>query len=185
MFKQITAATVLALLTMSPVAAQDSAEALAWEAAKATGTSAEVFEFIEQYPNGEFTKEAKAYMIDLLWVELAANAPEQATVVEVAVADSVPVTFSTPLTEGSADIVGMTLEKLIDGTPLYPPVEGLPESYWKDQNCSNCHTWEQANLCTQANSYLTDAGAENLVKKHPYGGTFKMNLRNWAQGGCE
>jgi len=123
-------------------------------------------------------------MIDLLWVELATNAPE--TPSEATPLQSVTsVTFSAPLSEGSSDIVGKTLEDLIAGTPLYPPVEGLPEEYWKTKECSSCHEWEQANLCTQANTYLSDAGAENLVKQHPYGGTFKLNLRNWAQAGCE
>jgi len=74
---------------------------------------------------------------------------------------------------------------LIEGTPLFPPVEGLPESFWKEQECSNCHEWEAANLCTQANSYLSEAGSVNLEKQHPYGGTFKVSLRNWAAGGCE
>jgi hypothetical protein len=68
---------------------------------------------------------------------------------------------------------------------LFPPVEGLPESYWKDQQCSNCHDWQRANLCVQANTYLSDVGSENLTKQHPYGGTFKQNLRSWARGGCE
>lgn len=184
MLRQMTVATMLAIMTLNPAAAQDSAEAAAWEQVKATGTSAEVFAFIEQYPNGEFTKEAKAHMIDLLWVELATNSPDAPTT-DIVTQPTEPVSFSVPLTEGSPDIVGMTLEKLIDGTPLFPPVEGLPEEYWKDQNCSGCHEWEQANLCTQANSYLSDAGAENLIKQHPYGGSFKLNLRSWAQNDCQ
>lgn len=184
MFKHVVAPALCALLIASSAMAQDMSEAEAWERAKESGASAEVFAFIEKYPNGEFAKEAKSYMIDLLWVELAANAPETSEE-DASQQAPAPVTFSAPLTDGSDEIIGKTLEELITGTPLYPPVEGLPEEYWKTQECSSCHEWQRANLCTQANTYLSDAGAENLVKQHPYGGTFKLNLRNWAQSGCE
>lgn len=185
MFRSITMAVILSLATAQAVSAQSNEEA-AWNAAKSSGTSAEVFEFIETYPEGEFTAEAKAYLIDLLWTELDGEAAAPATAeAETAEAEVVAVTFSTPLTVGTPEIIGKSLEELIESSPLFPPVEGLPEEYWKEQQCSNCHEWEEANLCTQANSYLSDAGGENLTKKHPFGGAFKLNLRSWAQGGCE
>lgn len=183
MLRNVIAPVIGVLLTTSTAMAQDASETAAWDLARESGTSAEVFAFIEEYPNSEYVTEAKSYMIDLLWVELA-TAPEAQTE-EVVVQEIVPVTFSAPITEGSEDIIGKSLEQLIVGSPLYPPVEGLPEEYWKTQECSSCHEWQQANLCTQANSYLSDAGAENLIKQHPYGGTFKLNLRNWAQNDCE
>lgn len=176
----------LTLLVAATIASsQDAAESAAWDAAKESATSESIFAFIEQYPNGAYTKEAKAYMIDLLWQELADTNAEQDTTEPTQASLSTAILFDQPLTEGSPDIVGRSLEELILSSPMFPPVEGLPEEYWKEQECSNCHEWKQANLCTQANTYLADAGAENLNKKHPFGGTFKMNLRNWAQGGCE
>jgi hypothetical protein len=184
MFKYILAPALCAILAVNTAAAQEISDVDAWEAAKESATSTEVFAFIEKYPNSEFAKEAKSYMIDLLWVELAANAPE--SVPDNAIKQpATAIVFNVPLTEGTPDVLGKSLEELIAGTPLYPPVEGLPEEYWKTQECSNCHQWEKANLCTQANSYLSDAGAANLTKPHPYGGTFKLNLRDWAQNGCE
>lgn len=185
MFRSIPTAVFLTLSTVHAVSAQTD-EATAWEAARSSGASAEVFEFIENYPDGEFTSAAKAHLIDLLWTELDGDAvvPGAAEATD-AEPEVVSVTFSAPLTIGTPEVIGKSLEELIDGSPLFPPVEGLPESYWKEQQCSNCHEWEQANLCTQANTYLSDAGGENLSKKHPYGGGFKLNLRNWAQGGCE
>ena len=90
-----------------------------------------------------------------------------------------------PILNRDRGVIASRLEELIQSSPLFPPVEGLPEEYWKEQECSNCHEWEQANLCTQANSYLSDRGGENLTKRHPFGGAFKLNLRNWAQSGCE
>lgn len=191
MYRTVLSTTALLLVIATTVSAQgtQSEEAQAWDAVKDSSASADVFAFIEAYPNGEFTKDAQALMIDLLWAELAATGPETEAETATEQADNtqeaVTVTFSDPLTEGDAAIVGRSLEELIQGTPLFPPVEGLPESYWKTQECSNCHEWEQANLCTQANTYLTDAGSANLVKEHPYGGTFKLNLRNWAMAGCE
>jgi hypothetical protein len=112
-------------------------------------------------------------------------AVEESVAEEPAAQSIVALTFNTPLTEGAPEIVGKTIAELVEGNPLFPPVEGLPESYWKAQECSNCHEWLQENLCAQANTYLSDAGSENLVKQHPYGGTFKQNLRIWAIGGCE
>lgn len=201
--------TTMALAQEAAAGSGQSAETLAWEAVKDSSASADVFAFIESYPDGAYTKEAQALMIDLLWAEMASASPapaaeepvsedvvsdepvteevvnEDVAAEEPAPQDIVAVTFNMPLTQGAPAIVGKTIEELISGTPLFPPVEGLPESYWKTQDCSNCHEWEQANLCVQANTYLTDAGAENLVKEHPYGGTFKQNLRSWATDGCQ
>ncbi len=165
-------------------AAPLSEEAQAWNDVKQSDASSDVFEFIERYPNGEFSKEAKALMIDLLWMEMAADGP--APSVDASEDSEVtPVTFGAPLTVGAPEIVGRSIEELIAGNPLFPPVEGLPEEFWKEQGCSSCHEWQRANLCDQANTYLGDAGGENLSKQHPYGGSFKLSLRDWAIGGCE
>ena len=93
--------------------------------------------------------------------------------------------FGQPLATGARGIAGKSIAELIKGSPLYPPVEGLPESYWKAEACTNCHQWSQANLCDQATYYTTDTGTGNQEKQHPYGGSFKQNLRVWAQGGCK
>lgn len=182
-FTLLATASVLTAQETTTQQAEQSAEALAWETVKNSEASADVFAFIEQYPNGAFVKDAKARMIDLLWVEMA-QSPVPASEIT-AQQEVVSVTFNVPLEVGAPEIVGKTIEELITGSPLFPPIEGLPEEYWKAQECSDCHEWQQANLCTQANSYLSDAGSENLTKPHPYGGTFKLNLRNWAVGGCE
>lgn len=186
MLRNITTAVILSLATAQGISAQTGDEAADWDAAKSSGASAEVFEFIENYPDGEFTADAKAHLIDLLWKELdgEGTAPATAEATEPA-AEVVAVTFSAPLTVGTPEVIGKSIEELIAGTPLFPPVEGLPEEFWKEQTCSNCHEWEQANLCDQGKTYMSDAGGENLSKQHPYGGAFKLNLRNWAQGGCE
>ena len=95
------------------------------------------------------------------------------------------VAFSVPLAAGSSDVAGKSIEELIAGVPLFAPIDGLPEELWKEQECSSCHEWNPANLCEEANFYLGEGGAVSLGKPHPYGGTFKLNLAQWARGGCQ
>lgn len=184
MVRNILAGLLAFVFATSVGFAQDAAETAAWEVAQQSTTSEEVFAFVEKYPNSVYAKDAKALMIDLLWGELAEESPEQTPERAVLASVSPVILFSQPLTDASPEIQGRSIEELISSSPLFPPVEGLDEAYWKDQKCSNCHEWKQANLCTQANTYLSDAGSENLTKQHPYGGTFKQTLRNWAQDGC-
>jgi hypothetical protein len=68
---------------------------------------------------------------------------------------------------------------------MFPPIEGLPESYWKSQNCSSCHQWTRERLCTQANTYLSLNMQRSLSKQHPFGGVMKRSLKSWAAGGCQ
>jgi hypothetical protein len=92
------------------------------------------------------------------------------------------ITFLAPLTQ-AGPIQGRSISQIIEGSPQYPPVEGLPDSYWKDKNCSNCHQWNKAALCEQGNTYLTQTGEFALGKRHPIDG-FKQVLRDWASEGC-
>lgn len=169
---------------------------------------------METYPDGPYSDRAQVLIVDLLATELtdnsdapvadqAAAAPEPdqaeqptetpqtsepadpelaAIVAQIAATE---VSFTTPLAAGSPDITGQTIEALIAGFATFPPIEGLAEEMWIDQTCASCHAWNAENLCEQANFYLDDAGAENLAKPHPYGGTFKRNLAQWALGGCQ
>lgn len=182
-----------------PVAPEEVA---AWEALKGTAGSSELLVFLGQFPDGAFADEAKDMLVQVLAAEQSAavltipaediTAPGSDVATEIAAVtptdtaatEPVAVSFATPLVQGDPAIVGKTIAELIKGSPLFPPVEGLPESFWKDQTCSACHAWDEANLCAQANTYLTEAGSVNLTKQHPYGGTFKQNIRDWAIGGC-
>lgn len=113
-------------------------------------------------------------------------APQATTDAATPTAAAVPVDvrFMQPLTIGDPAIVGKTIAQIIKSSPIFPPVEGLPEEYWKTKTCSNCHTWKQENLCEQAQVYIGENAARSLDKRHPFGGSFKSNLRAWAQGGC-
>ncbi|GGA15687.1 hypothetical protein [Neptunicoccus cionae] len=96
-----------------------------------------------------------------------------------------PVVYSTPLASGGADVEGLTLEQLIEGSPLFPPIEGLPEQLWKGKTCSTCHQWQRADLCDQAKRYLPETAQQALKKQHPYGGALKLHLKAWAQNDCQ
>lgn len=91
---------------------------------------------------------------------------------------------NSPFTSGPPEIAGKTIAEVVALSPLFSPIEGIPDELWKGQRCSNCHQWTRDALCTQANSYLTENAARSLAKEHPFGGPFKGSLRNWAQGGC-
>jgi len=95
-----------------------------------------------------------------------------------------PVTFSAPLLGGDPWVAGRSIEQLIAGSPLHPPLEGLPDELWKDQQCSSCHQWERVNVCEQASFYTQPQNASRMNKPHPYGGSFKANLKLWADAGC-
>ena len=61
---------------------------------------------------------------------------------------------------------------------------GLPDSYWKDRQCKDCHQWTKEALCAQGQTYLTSTGEFALEKEHPLDG-FKQVLRQWAAAGCQ
>jgi hypothetical protein len=97
----------------------------------------------------------------------------------------IELTFKMPLTSGDAPLKGKSIEELVALSPLFSPIEGIPEELWKDQSCTNCHKWTKEALCTQGTTYVTAGNDEAVLKKHPYGGGFKLNLRAWADGGCK
>lgn len=166
-------------------------EQAAFEAAQAEASVAGYRAFIERFPDGTFAEFVRGE-IDTLSkgtghdpvgegvTETAALAP--------APADAVPATadvrFDTPLTNGGEGVLGRTIAELIAAEPLFAPIEGIPDEMWKGQTCANCHNWERANICEQAGRYLASNAEASLKKPHPYGGSFKSNLRNWAAGGC-
>ena len=80
-------------------------------------------------------------------------------------------------------IDGKSIAQLIDGKPLFPPVEGLDKTVW-DMHCTSCHQWKQPRLCEQATNYVkVDISIMRL--DHPYGTRFKVALANWANEGCK
>lgn len=98
--------------------------------------------------------------------------------------DDQPIRFDGRLSLPGTKMDGRTIEELIVGTPLFPPIEGLDKAIWENKACGTCHQWTKERLCVQATTYI---GRENMVGRleHPYGLPFKELLEQWAEDGCQ
>lgn len=183
--------------TNEPPPGPGTDELAAFDAAMAAA-SREAYEgFIAQYP--------ASILVEAVNIELAALPPADPAEPQIEkglqISPSQPdapmdpvlyeqagITFSTPLTLGSPEIVGRTLEQLIaEGTPLYPPFAELPEEVWKGKKCTTCHEWNRAILCDQGKVMLLQdsaAAQHSLAQPHPLGIPFKLTLRAWAKADC-
>lgn len=178
----------------SPVAKGPSAEEQQmFELAQAEASIASYQAYLDVFPEGVFAEFASREVLALQ--EKAGNDPEgegvtpapevvAAPVPKAPEALSGPITFETAVVSELSAVSGRSIAELIKMSPLYPPVEGLPEEYWKDQTCSNCHQWTQERLCNQAGAYLSANMERSLDKKHPFGGALKRHLKGWAEAGC-
>ncbi|WP_171175074.1 caspase domain-containing protein [Ruegeria sp. HKCCD8929] len=139
--------------------------------------------YLQAYPQGAFSDQATERVAAL--EQAAKTITRKAEAQPAAPGSDEVVTLNSRLTFGNTHVQGKTISDLIKGSPQFPPIEGLPEALWKDQQCSNCHQWTPDTLCTQANTYVDHPAAGNIAKEHPYGGGLKLNLRRWAMGGCQ
>lgn len=157
--------------------------------------------YLAEFPNGVFVEFAMAEIRALQDADATPSGPatepepaeEVAAVVPEPPAQSAaiaptpagqPVRFDEILSRGVPQIDGRSIAQIIEGSPQYPPIEGLPDEVWKEKTCSNCHKWNRERLCEQGQTYLTETGAFALDKQHPIDG-FKQVLRDWAAGDCE
>ncbi|KIN60128.1 Peptidase C14, caspase catalytic subunit p20 [Sulfitobacter noctilucae] len=163
--------------------------------AQSTGAAEDYQAYIDAYPEGTYaelaTFELKIIAEKVERADAGTDAGETvvAALPEASRAAPPPMgtelTFTMPFTSGGEAIMGKSIEELVTLSPLFPPIEGIPDELWKDQSCSNCHQWTKEALCTQGTTYVTAADDKAISKNHPYGGGFKMNLRAWADGGCK
>jgi uncharacterized caspase-like protein len=166
--------TLVAATGGTPAAEGPSAEEMAaFEAASAAGTVEGWEAFMAAYPASALTEAAA---IELAALGAAPAVPAMELPARVA--------FEEPLTDVPEEILGRSIAELIQGSPLYPPIEGLPEEVWKEQTCSHCHQWTRDDLCTQAQTYQTAPAERTLSRDHPLGPAFRGVLRVWAEGGC-
>ncbi len=177
------APVVAELPPKAPTVNPDDTERAMIEAARRSGALTDYQAYLDAYPSGAYA-ELAAIEAEAIRAKTAAAAPAPAPA-PAAPAVSEHIAFDTPIPGEIEGVSGQSIAQLITGSPRFPPIEGLPEAVWKDKTCSSCHEWTRERLCTQANTYLADAGARSLHKQHPYGGGFKQTLRSWASGGCE
>lgn len=160
--------------------------------AQTSGELADYEAYLAQFPSGVFAEFARSEIAtqqardpiadEPSDVVAAAPAPKVAEpMIEAPLGD---IAFDTPLVSQLPEINGRTIAELIDGSPLFPPIEGIPDELWKGQACSNCHNWSRDALCTQATVYLGTSAQRSLKKEHPYGGEFKSAMRKWAENDC-
>lgn len=179
----------------APVSVDPSdAERKLIEAARQAGTAEAYKDYLDTYPEGHFSELARLELqtierneprTDPISEPVVPVAPEpEVTAEEGSGALPDVVAFNTPLGAGDPELATRSISDLIAASPRFPPIEGLPEAAWKDKTCASCHQWEQANLCTQAQTYMNDQ-TRALTKEHPFGGVFKQLLRIWAEGGCQ
>jgi uncharacterized caspase-like protein len=179
--------TVPEVVTEPEIEEPSDREAELIEVARSSGYMRNYEAYLAEFPAGVFAELAKLE-IRTLRAEAETTAPVEKEPAQKAAVANPPagvVLFNTPLIEGPNEIVGLTIEQLVAGTPLFSPIEGIPETLWKGKECSSCHAWTREALCTQATTYLSLSMQRSLSKEHPYGGVFKQNLKSWAAGGCE
>lgn len=166
-----------------------ASEAEMIEKARSSGVLADYEAYLEAFPQGVFAELAKLEMATIAAKAAPVEETQQAVVEpksEPAVENGVGAVFyDQTIKVGASTIVGRTIPEIVALSPTFAPIEGLPDELWKGQSCANCHEWTREALCTQANTYLALSAERSLNKQHPFGGSFKQNLKSWATGGCQ
>ena len=166
--------------------AVDPAELAAFEAAQKTGTLAAYQAFLTSNPASSFTEAVQAEIAALSAAPRAAvPSVDSVDAATTAAIGAEVVSFAAPLTVGPKDIMGRAIAELINLSPLYAPIAGLPKEAWANLPCSTCHKWTEAALCDQAKFYVKEAAPLVALTQHPLGGAFKLTLRQWGAGGCK
>ncbi len=182
----------------APQPAQPNADEQALiAAAQASGAAADYEAYLAAFPNGVFAEFARSELAtvqkkDPIAGQEVAAAPAPAARAQTAdpvTATQAPqtVSFGLPLVSPTPEVNGRSIPELIAGSPIFPPIEGLPPELWQGQSCSNCHEWTRDALCSQGEVYAAarEVSERSLQKVHPYGGGFKQALRVWARDGCQ
>lgn len=163
------------------------------EVARKAGTVEAYEAYFRAFPNGTFAELAR---VELETIKQAVSNPASSNETPVAKTGEkseqpesksfdLPdkIVFDEPIQANIPEIANRSIADLINGSPLHPPIEKLPDAFWKGKTCNSCHQWHEDSLCEQAKTYLADR-ADAVAKPHPYGGAFKAALRIWARDGC-
>lgn len=156
----------------------DPAEEADFAAAQAAG-SVETWEsFLAKHPKSVFREIAETELAAMAGQSGADPTPQPAE------PDFGEIRFDRPLTAGGENVIGRTMAEIIAGSPLYPPIQGLPAEVWSGKACETCHQWTPDALCEQGKFYAKAAEPILLGDVHPLGGQFRRVLKTWADQGC-
>ncbi len=164
-------------------AAPDPAEKAAFEAAQVSGKAEDWEAFLEQHPDSMFREIAESELAAA--IDKSRHDPQENPPGGKAGPLTADIFFNQPLREGGDNVRGKTIAELILGSPLFPPIEGLPDEVWKGKHCFNCHEWTQKALCDQGNFYVKNEVDDGLGAIHPLGGQFRQVLKAWGGQGCK
>lgn len=175
----LVAAAFLSFASQSNAQSSDVLETQVWDLAVEANTEQAFEQFLATFPESSLRGEAEEKLR-----KLQADTARGALEAQIFAALD-PITFSAPLEFGAETIVGLSIQQIMtEASPMFPPVEGLPASVWEGQSCDNCHGWTREMLCTQGEVYINMDPERYQTKPHPFGGSFKINLRHWAQNDC-
>lgn len=190
-------ALIVASLVAAPALAQEQngpseREIELIERAQKTGEAVDYRAYLREFPEGVFAELAKIELGPMdergdpnqAASNPAVAAPQPNVSSPVPSGDSVSVGWDVPLAGFTPEVNGRTLAQIVEGSPLYAPIAGLPDELWKDQSCSNCHAWNQERLCEQGQVYLGTLAEQSLAKQHPMGGGLKEAMQAWAAWDC-
>jgi hypothetical protein len=155
-------------------------EEAAFQAAQAEPSVETWEQFIAEHPDSVFRELAEielAALVEKSGTDPVANPPPDQ-------ADFGDIFFDRPIAAGGPEVEGRSLAEIIEGSPLFPPIEGLPDEVWKGKHCSDCHEWTQAAMCDQGKFYGTSGDPLLLGPVHPLGGQLQRVLKAWAEQGC-
>ncbi|MBX9455386.1 MAG: caspase family protein [Rhizobium sp.] len=163
------------------------------ETARKAGTVEAYEAYFKAFPNGTFAELARVELDTIKQAVSNPAAPDETPVAKTGDEPEQPektafdlpdkIFFDEPIQANIPEIANRSIADLIKGSPLHPPIENLPDTFWKGKTCGDCHQWKADSLCEQAKTYLADS-ADPFSKPHPYGGAFKAALRIWARDGC-
>jgi hypothetical protein len=100
-------------------------------------------------------------------------------------ADLGAVAYDVPLVNAGSNLTGKRISEVLALSPIYPPIEGLPEQVWKGKHCTDCHKWDRRALCDQGKFFVDHQVEIPLGEIHPLGGYFRRVLKVWASQGCQ